>query len=335
MTRVAPPVRPGAHIRVVSPTAPSVAYLPDRTRRAEQALTSAGFTVSYGAVDTGGDGTTAGSPRARAEDLMAAFRDPTVDVVLAADAGDRTEELIDCLDPAPFVENPKPFIGFCDNVYLNLYLYGRAGLCSLYGATFIPHLGEAGGDPQSVAGLVRALDSSTALSCEPVGPRSAERINWYIPEEDARVRRRCVPGGWVWLRHGTATGRLLGSEISILPELAGSGALPLTDTVLFWHNSSERDPEGQFRTLCQTVDLSGLAGMIVGAHRFTPPWQWAARVADMLDELLPDADYPVLAGADISHLSPIWTVPYGERVRLDSAMETVHFPRAEHHVVER
>lgn len=329
--RVPDPVRPGGHIRIVSPTAPSVAYLPDRARRAETALTGAGFTVSYGqhAVAASIDGVTAGRPDQRAADVMAAFADPSVDAILSADAGSRTSELLDFLDPEVIAAHPKPFVGFCDNVRLNYFLANTVGLSSLYGCVFIPHLGEAGGVfPETLAGLVRALDSATPLRCAPVGRRNGERINWYLPEADSRPRHRCVPGGWTWLRTGRAEGPLLGAEISMLIDLVRHHGFTAESTVLFWHQAfkGQDQSETAFRSLCESVDLRGLAAMVVGAHPSAPPAEWAARVSDLLEESLPDIDYPVLVNADISHLSPVWTVPYGEAVVVDSATG-LYFPR--------
>src|SRR5215472_13439471 len=101
--RIPDPVYPGADIRIISPSMATASYLPERRRRAEKALSDLGFRVSYGvhALTVSSDGITAGSARDRAEDFMAAFADPTVGAVLAADAGTGTAELLEFIDPAP------------------------------------------------------------------------------------------------------------------------------------------------------------------------------------------------------------------------------------------
>ncbi len=328
--RIPAPVRAGARIRVISPTAPSAAFLVERANRGVAALASLGFAVSYGAnaLGTSTDGLTAADPAARAEDFVAAFEDPDVDAVLSADAGSGTVDLLDHLDAARIAAHPKPFIGFCDNVHLNQFLASEAGISSLYGPTLIASLGEAGGAfPETLHYLRHALDSAKPLTCVPVGDRSGEWINWYLPEMDSRPRRRCVPGGWTWLRPGTARGALLGGEVTVIPKLARRFGLRFDNRVLFWHKAFRgAEPEPKFRDLCRRVDLTGLAGMIVGAHPAIPPPQWAARVADLVDELLPGTTFPVVVNADISHLCPAWTVPFGEDVVLDSCA-AIEFPR--------
>ncbi|MGY0055407.1 S66 peptidase family protein [Streptomyces sp. LZ34] len=331
--RIPAPVGPGAHIRIVSPTSPSAALLPDRARRGESALTGLGFTLSYGrhALDTShGDGTTAGDARQRAADLMEAFEDPSVDAVLSADAGDGSVDLLDFLDPEVFAAHPKPFIGFCDNVVLNQFLASHAGLSSLYGCTLIAQLGESGGAfPETVDSLARALNSSAPLTCRPVGDRTGEWINWYVTEMDSRPRHRRIRGGWTWIGPGRATGPLVGGEMMVLPPMIERFELSLRSAVLFWHVTFKSlEPETTFRWLCETADLNDIAGMVVGAHPTIPPPEWAGRVADLLDELLPGLRCPVVVNADISHLGPAWTVPYGEPVTLDSSKDTIEFPRA-------
>jgi muramoyltetrapeptide carboxypeptidase len=321
--RIPGPVLPGAHIRVISPASPTLAHIPARARRGERALTGLGFSVSYGrhARLISDDGTTAGHARQRAADLMEAFEDPSVDAVLSSDAGLGTCELLDFLDPAALAANPKPFIGSCDNVYLNQYLAAEAAMSSLYGCTLMAQLGEAGGAfPETLDYLARALAGSAPMVYTPVPSRTGEFLNWYIPELEACPRRRSVPGGWTWLRPGAASGPLLGGEITVIPDLIARFALTLDSAVLFWHVAFHDTPPDQaLRALCDSADLSDLAGMIIGAHPAIPPAVWAAQVSDMLDEVLPGLTCPVVVNADISNLCPSWTVPYGERVAIDSA----------------
>lgn len=327
-----PPVRGGAHVRIVSPAMPTAATLPDRMRRGEQVLRSLGFKVSWGQHALDQDGA---APRDRAADLTEAFEDPAVAVVLSADAGDSTEQVLDFLDPEPFLRNPKPFVGYCDNVFFQQYL-ASAGLPSLYGCTLMSHLGEAPAPfPETLEGFIRALASDEPLTCKPAQSRTGEFINWYLGDPVNRVRRRCIAGGWTWLRPGDATGQLVGGELRLVSKLVHRFDLSLESKVLFWHLAFRGpDPEATFRALANAVDLTVLAGMIVGTHPTIPPPEWAARIDDLIEELLPDARFPVLANADISHVDPAWTVPFGEQVSMGTTTGLT-FPRNQHTIRER
>jgi muramoyltetrapeptide carboxypeptidase LdcA involved in peptidoglycan recycling len=309
---------------------PTLAYIPDRTRRAERTLTGLGFTVSYGehAFEISDDGMTAGTAEQRAADLMAAFEDPSVAVVFASDAGQGSGDLLDLLDPATLAANPKPFIGYCDNVYINQYLASYAGISSLYGSNVMVHIGEAGGAyPETLDYLTRSLASSEPLVCTPVPSRTGELIAWYVPEKEIVPRKRDIPGGWTWLRPRPARGRLLGGEITLIPDLVDRFGLSLDGVVLFWDISYHGlDARDLFKVLCDRVDLTGLAGMIVGGHPLVAPAVWERTIVDLLGEHLPGIGYPVVVNADLSHTCPSWIVPYGEEVVLEPP-DRIVFPR--------
>jgi muramoyltetrapeptide carboxypeptidase LdcA involved in peptidoglycan recycling len=309
-----------------------MAYIPDRVARGERILQNHGYTVSYGrnAFLISDDGTTAGTAEQRAADLMEAFADPSVDVILAADAGLGSRDLLDALDAATIAAHPKPFIGYCDNVFLNHYLARNAALSSLYGCTFMVHIGEAGGAyPETLDYLARSLASSEPLVCTRMPSRTGDLVSWYVPELEVVPRRRDIPGGWTWLREGTARGPFLGGEITLIPELVEYFGLSLASTVLFWDISYHGlAVQSLFKDTCDHVDLTRLAGMVVGAHPLMPLAEWARTVGDLIDEFLPDAGYPVVVNADLSHTCPSWIVPFGEEIVLESP-DTVVFRRGQ------
>ncbi|MEV0591393.1 LD-carboxypeptidase [Nonomuraea cavernae] len=322
MLQIPAPVGADAHIRIVSPGLPTLNYIPDRARRAERALFERGFTVSYGgrAFLVSADGGFAGSAQDRAADLMEAFADPSVDAILAADAGQGGRDLLDHLDPATIAANPKPFIGYCDNVFINQFLASKAGVSSLYGCTLMVHIGEAGGPyPETLDYLTRALASADPLECAPVPSRTGGLISLYEPELERLPRERDTLGGWTWLRPGIGRGTLVGGEITLVPELVSCFGLSLRSAVLFWHVGYHDFPVQQLlKKVCDQADVAGLAGMIVGAHPVIPPAEWAATVGALLEEFVPGTAFPVVVNADLSHLCPSWTVPYGEEVILEA-----------------
>jgi muramoyltetrapeptide carboxypeptidase LdcA involved in peptidoglycan recycling len=327
--RVPAAVRPGAHLRIVSPAMATLAHVPARQERAARALLDAGYTVSYGrhAFEIADDGVVAGTPAQRAADLTEAFQDPAVDAVLAADAGTGTREVLDHLDPRTFAAHPKPFIGYCDNVFLNQFLASEAGLASLYGCTLMVHFGEAGGAyPETFDFLARALDSSAPLVCTPPVTRTSGTFNWYDPVGDVLPRVRNLSGGWTALGAGAGEGTLLGGEITVVADLVEMFRLDLRGAVLFWDVAfhGESVPE-HFRRLCERVDLTGIAAMVVGFNPSVPPVPWAETVRGLVDEYLPSREYPVLVNTDLSHTCPAWTVPFGEHVLVST--DRIEFPR--------
>ena len=83
-------------------------------------------------------------PEKRAEDLLAAFRDPETDMILCAIGGDDTYRLLPSLFGNHELENAvtdKVFLGFSDTTINHLMLH-KAGLKTFYGQAFLPDVCE-------------------------------------------------------------------------------------------------------------------------------------------------------------------------------------------------
>jgi LD-carboxypeptidase N-terminal domain len=123
---------------------------------------------------------------------MEAFEDSDVDVVLSAMAGQGSAEVLEFLDPRVFISNPKPFIRFCDNGYINDFLATRCALTSQYGCTFLFEFGNLcrsntrlGGSPALFADMKGAVV---------VGLRGADQDHLSADVPRARPGRPGVPG---------------------------------------------------------------------------------------------------------------------------------------------
>ncbi|MFE9422575.1 LD-carboxypeptidase [Kitasatospora sp. NPDC006697] len=328
--RVPAPAGPGDGIRIVSPGFPTLAHLPDRAARGVAALEALGFAVSFGehAFALSPDGRTAGRPEQRAADVMAAFEDPGVAAILVSDAGEGSRELLPLLDAAVIARNPKPFVGFCDTAFLQHYLALEAGLGSAYGCSLMVHLGDAGGPmPETTDHLLRTLGAGP-LEFRPVGSRSRPLTTWFDPAVEGSQRVRDVPGGWHWARGGSAQGPLLGGEVSQLADIADEFGMSYQGAVVFVDITEEHTtpPLWLLGRLFRQVDLSGAAGLVIGVNPQAEPAVWARQITALLDRFLPGTDFPVLVNADICHMAPCWTVPFGEPAVLDEHRGLL-FPR--------
>lgn len=327
------PLGPGGHIRVVSPGSPTLALVPDRGERAEAVLQKLGYEVSFSkhAFGLEDDGLTSGTPAERAADLMDAFTDPSVDAVLISDSGLGSRELLPLLDSEQLAGVRKPFVGFCDTVYVNQYLAIKHGVGSYYGSSLLMHLGDVPSPfPETLDYLGRALAVDGPLECRSVGPRSRPLLTWADPAIESAPRVYDIPGGWTWLREGSCEGPLVGGNVMEMPRVIAEFGVDYSGAVVFWDLDLVTDgppPIGRYlERLHSATDLNQLAGMIVGVNPYMDPQDWAKLVEAELARIMPDADYPLLVNGDISHAAPCWTLPYGERAVLDTATGLV-FPR--------
>ena len=80
------------------------------------------------------------NPRARADDLMAAFADPTIDGVISTIGGDDSIRILPYVNLDLIRNNPKVFMGYSDTSVTHC-VCRQAGLVSFYGPSFMAGLG--------------------------------------------------------------------------------------------------------------------------------------------------------------------------------------------------
>ncbi|KHD44125.1 S66 family peptidase [Streptococcus hongkongensis] len=84
------------------------------------------------------------NPKARAEDLIQAFSDPEIDLILCAIGGEDTYRLLPYLFENQALEKvikQKPFLGFSDTTINHLMLH-KLGIETFYGQAFLPDICE-------------------------------------------------------------------------------------------------------------------------------------------------------------------------------------------------
>jgi muramoyltetrapeptide carboxypeptidase LdcA involved in peptidoglycan recycling len=273
------------------------------------------------------------NPQARAEDIHAAFADPSIRGVIASIGGDDAIRLIPHVDLGVIARNPKVFLGYSDPTVLHFGCL-KAGLCSFYGPTVMSGFAENGGmHAYAEAFLRKALfESGPVGEIEPNREGwTVEHLPWKDPENQSR-RRRLTPttGPRTLQGAGTVLGHLIGGCAEVLEMLKGSAWWPPLDywdgAILFYETSEEAPAAGQvlrwLRNFGAQGILSRLSGIVLGrpggqtdeAYR----QEQERAVLRALDEAgLPDL--PVLAELDFGHTDPIATLPYGVVAEIDCA----------------
>lgn len=130
------------------------------------------------------------NPRARADDLMEAFADTSIDGIIATIGGDDAIRVVPFVDLSVIRAHPKVFLGYSDTTIAHL-LCLKAGLVSFYGPSFMAGFAENGGLFPYMEDSVRRTLFSTA----PVGviePNrdgwTVERLEWGDPANQSRRR---------------------------------------------------------------------------------------------------------------------------------------------------
>jgi muramoyltetrapeptide carboxypeptidase LdcA involved in peptidoglycan recycling len=271
------------------------------------------------------------NPKARADDLMAAFADTTVKAVIASIGGDDADRLIPHLDLEVARRNPKVFLGYSDTTVLSFGLL-KAGLVSFYGPTVMSGFAE---NVEPYRHMVQSLEK-TLFSPEPAGLVEPSRegwtvefLNWGDPANQSR-RRTLQPftGPRVLQGRGKARGHLIGGCADTLECLKGTPWWPPLEVwkgAILFYETSEDAPSPRLvarwlRNLAGQGILKDLEGLLFArpGGRIDP----ATHVVydrELLQTLKEAGlrDLPVLSNLDFGHTDPIFTLPYGVMAEID------------------
>ncbi|MDF2973516.1 MAG: Muramoyltetrapeptide carboxypeptidase [Microvirga sp.] len=274
------------------------------------------------------------NPQARAEDIHAAFSDPSIRGVIASIGGDDAIRLIRHIDLSLIADNPKVFLGYSDPTVLHFGCL-KAGLCSFYGPTIMSGFAENGGMHAYAENALRKAIFENGDIGE-IAPNlegwTVEHLPWKDPENQNRHRKLTPSDGPRTLQGtGTVQGYLIGGCAEVLEMLKGSEWWPPLEywdgAILFYETSEEAPPAAQvlrwLRNFAAQGILHRLSGIVLGrpggqtdeAYR----QEQERAVLRALDEAgLPHL--PVLAELDFGHTDPIATLPYGVVAQIDCSL---------------
>lgn len=292
-----PALKRGDLIRVIAPASPF-----DRTRLADGAkvLEAMGFRVDWREDVFATAGYLAGGDARRADELMAAFRDPQVRGIVCARGGYGTPRILDRLDYAEIAKHAKVFCGFSDVTALLLAFHTRAGMVSFHGPNATGRMAEHGLDPPEITSFVATVGTSA-----PAG--------------------RVAKGET--LHPGAAAGPLLGGNLAMVTALLGTPYAPdFEGAILFLEDVGEK-----FFRLDRMLTQLRLAGVLdrvagIAFGRFsgcTNPPDPAARVEDLLASFASAAGKPCIAGLPFGHDGDNRTLPVGVRAEIGGGALTV------------
>lgn len=247
----------------------------------------------------------AGTDRERAGDLMKFFLNRRVKAILCARGGYGCNRLLPLLDYSAIRKNPKIVVGYSDITALHCALLHQANLVCFHGpmvnSDFIkPNLPDF-----TLQGWVRTLTQAAA-------PGS---ILQGYPDKTIEV-----------LRRGTASGPLVGGNLSMLCTTIGTPFQPVfRNRILFIEDINEA-PYRIDRMLTQLLNaglLQQVAGVAIGLNRdcvdprAKEKSEYRQTAEEVFAERLSPLKVPVVIGLPFGHVPLNATLPQGIRAKLD------------------
>jgi len=278
---------------------------------ARDSLEALGLKVRVGEHLRDRHGYLAGQDRDRAADINGFFKDRSVSAVLPIRGGWGSARLLPFLDYDAIRANPKVMVGYSDVTALLTAIHARTGLVTFHGAN-----GMGRWDQYSLDFFRRVLFEGEAVTF--TNTATFAETNVLTP---VRYRTQTI-------RPGTARGRLLGGNLSVLAGIVGSPYVPdFDDAILFLEDVGE----AIYRVdrMLTTLKLAGILGRIRGfvfgtCSECDPGSGFGALTFEELwaDHIAP-LNIPAWSGAMIGHGMPQWTLPVGAEVAIDAAAGTI------------
>jgi muramoyltetrapeptide carboxypeptidase len=231
----------------------------------------------------------AGSDELRLRDLHSLFLDDEVRAIFCARGGYGTLRLFDRIDFDLIRKHPKILVGYSDITALLLALFKRARLVTIHGP------------------VLRDLTKNQGLNLSHLKTLMTSRGSLEILVEDAKV-----------LREGSASGKVLGGNLSLITRLLGTPFMPsLKGALLFLEEKGEAlyRVDRMLTHLRLTGLLTGCAGILAGS--FVDCGEPSA-VEALIEERLGTLPVPIMIGLPIGHGEANIALPLGVQAVLDT-----------------
>jgi muramoyltetrapeptide carboxypeptidase len=300
---------PGETVGLVAPA--TATFFPVDIDIAEESLTALGLKVKRGTHLLDRFGYLAGRDKDRAADLNAFFADASIAGIVALRGGWGCARLLPHIDYAAVRKNPKIVLGFSDITALLNGLHAKTGLVTFHGP-----VGASRWNSFNVDYLKQVVFDGAAATFENL--KGAE--DGELAQRKNRVRT---------ITPGTARGRMLGGNLSVLSAIVGSPYLPdFRDAILFIEDTNEA-PYRIDRMMTQ-LKLAGVLdrvkGVVFGECTECEPGEGSygsLTLEEILIDHLKPLDVPAWHNAMIGHIPMQFTIPVGVEVEVDAGQGTI------------
>lgn len=287
------------------------------------------------------------SPEARAKDLIKAFKDDSIDMILCAIGGDDTYRLLPYLfenNELEKVAKQKIFLGFSDTT-INHLMLNKVGIKTFYGQAFLPDICELSNEmlPYSKYFFEELINTGKIKEIYPSDV-------WYNEREDFSEKAIGISmkehhnSGFELLRgNAKFEGQILGGCLETIFDIFDNSRYE--DTVylcqkynLFpslneWENkillleTSEEKPKPElFRKMILKLQEYGIfdviSGLIIGKPQNEEYYNEYKQI--ILDEIR-NKNLSIVYNINIGHSTPRCIIPFGVNAKVDIERQIIEF----------
>ncbi|MFJ5772195.1 S66 peptidase family protein [Psychrobacillus sp. NPDC093180] len=271
------------------------------------------------------------NPKARAEDLMNAFKDPTIKGIISNIGGSESIRLLPYIDFDIIRSNPKVFIGYSDTTVTHLFCH-KAGISSFYGPAILMDFAEnVEMHEYTVEALKKTLFTNEVIGeVKPAAEWTSDRLEWVV--ENKNTKRDMYPNsGYELLQgNGVVQGTLIGGCIEVLEFAKGTALWPndayWKDSILFFETSEEMPEPTYIEYWLRNYGAQGILqkakGIIFGKPLKEKYYEeYKESILKIMKEL-DLTNLPILYNLNFGHTEPKFVLPYGALAEIDSEKVT-------------
>ncbi|MER2261837.1 MAG: S66 peptidase family protein [Psychrobacillus sp.] len=267
------------------------------------------------------------NPQARAEDLMNAFKDPSIKGIVSNIGGSESIRLLPYIDFEVIRNNPKVFIGFSDTTVTHLFCH-KAGLASFYGPAILTDFAEnVEMHEYTVESIKKTLFSTEVIGeIKPSPIWTSQRLEWVIANKHTSREMNVDEKGYELLQgKGIAKGRLIGGCIEVLEFAKGTSLWPdksyFEDAILFFETSEDLPAPDYIEYWLRNYGTQGILQEIQGIIFAKPQHEkyyeeYKESIATIMRELGLN-DLPILYNLNFGHTEPKFVIPYGAMAEIN------------------
>lgn len=286
-------------------------------------------------------------PEKRAEDLLAAFRDPEIDMILCAIGGDDTYRLLPYLfDHNELAEalTQKVFLGFSDTTLNHLMLH-KVGLNTFYGQAFLPDLCELGPEmlPYTRRFFEELITTGHIREITPSDVWYEQRVTFEPDQVGIRTPSHTDHGFELLQGARSFTGKILGGCIDSLYDIFNGDRyadMPVLcrkyhlfpdvsdweGRILLLESSEEKPSPGKYRQALQYLKGTGIFDVISGVLAGKPMDEtYADEYRKLLVEVIDKPTLPIVFNVNIGHALPRCIMPFGVNAVVDTEKQRIRF----------
>lgn len=286
-------------------------------------------------------------PEARAQDLLDAFQDDSIDMVLCAIGGEDTYRLL----PYLFEKNElkeavqeKIFLGFSDTTINHLMLH-KLGLKTFYGQAFLPDVCELAEDmlPYTESYFKELIETGTIKEIRPSKVWYRERQDFSEKSLGQAMESYPDTGFELLKGPGKFKGKILGGCIESIYTLFDNSRFEDTvdlcekyqlfpkledwkGKILLLETSEEKSHPALYRKMVRVLKDYGIfdqvQGVLVGKAQDKVYYEDYKKI--LLEELQ-DKDLSLVYNINVGHATPRCIVPFGLEAEVDVKDQVIRF----------